>query len=109
MAWRDFLPLTFSSTTSRHFLQHFNAVRNCADDEVETFDCAARLPWEAYDESTIHNHGEIARQDSVLRDLHRLNAHDLTEAGQFANGNFAHGFRSYIPQRHSVPPVVKTR
>jgi hypothetical protein len=46
----------------------------------------------------LDNGGEIAGKDGILRDLHRFDAHDFAETGEFANGDFADGFGSDVAQ-----------
>ena len=63
-----------------------------ADDEAEAFDCAAGFAGEADNEGLLDDGGEVAGEDGVFGDLHRLDAHDFAEAGEFADGNLADGF-----------------
>ena len=62
------------------------------DDEAEAFDCAAGFAGETENERLLDDGGEIAGENGVLGDLHRLDAHDFAEAGEFTNGDLADGF-----------------
>src|SRR5205823_5830987 len=62
----------FASATRRHFLQHLDTMGNCPHDKAETFHRAAGLAWQTDQQRLIHHRREIARQDGVLGDLHRL-------------------------------------
>ena len=72
-----------------------------ADDEAEAFDCAAGFAGETDDEGWFDDGGEVAGEDGVLRDFHRLDAHDFAEAGEFADGDFADGFGRNVAQGHA--------
>ena len=78
--------------TCWHFLEDFDAVGDCSNDEIKTFDCAARFAGEADDEGFVHHNCEIAGEDRVFRDLHGFAAHHFAEAGEFAHSNFPDSF-----------------
>lgn len=71
---------------------------NGSDDEAETFDGAAGFAGEADDEGLFDDGGEVAGEDGILRDLHRFDAHDFAETGEFAIGDFTDGFGGDVTQ-----------
>src|SRR5947207_12738293 len=64
-------------TTRRDFLQDFDAMRDCANDEAEALDGATGFAGQTDHESFIHDDGEITGEDRVFRDLQGLDAHDF--------------------------------
>src|SRR6516162_129842 len=55
-----------SSTTGRHFLQHFDAVWNGSHDKAQTLNRAARLTGQAEHQRLADHHSEIARKNRVF-------------------------------------------
>ena len=82
-------------------------MRDCTDDEAKAFDCAARFSGKADNKSLFDNGGEVAREDGVLSDFHRFDAHHFAKSGQFADGNLADRFRCHVPKRDAGPASGK--
>jgi hypothetical protein len=80
----------------RFFLRIGNGMRNCAQDEAETFDRPARFSRQCKHERMIDNGRKIARQDRIRRDLQGLRAHCFAKARYFQPHDCPNRFRRNV-------------